>query len=239
MNGLFSGSLKVLKCYIIKEHVPHGHDVSRTRARSRKGADEPPLFSAERSRIGSTKNQTLTYVQFKYIYICIHVTQLFSWNTLSNRIGETVIENAIKRERERNVKLVEYRSFETSVSIYWYFRYNWSNKDQESEWSKTINGGTAVWWSIRAALSPNRPLPQGQGLDKPLASVESTADVNNRVSSEQNKLGSVDGFRKGGNVLLLLSSQETSFVRGIGKKKSEKKGRGEKKRNKRGHKSRA
>lgn len=52
-------------------------------------------------------------------------------------------------------------------------------------------------WRIRAALSPNRPLPQGQDLDEALASVESTADVNNRVSSEQNKLGSVRGFRKG------------------------------------------
>ena len=106
-------------------------------------------------------------------------------------------------------------------------------------------------WRIRAALSPNRPLPQGQDLDEALAFVESTADVNNRVSSEQNKLGSVRGFRKGDvffsflffffftllySAYIVPRGTKQTFVRWYREEEGGKEKK--KKRNKRGHKSR-
>lgn len=84
----------------------------------------------------------------------------------------------------------------------------------------------------RVALSPNRPLPQGQDLDKARASVESTADVNSRVSSEQNKAGSVGGFRKGGDELALAAGEGRDgtswFVVSRREKVKTKKGEGKK-----------
>lgn len=83
-----------------------------------------------------------------------------------------------------------------------YFRCNWVIRIESLNGRKLLMEGR---W--RVALSPNRPLPQGQDLDKARASVESTADVNSRVSSEQNKAGSVGGFRKGGDELALARAE--------------------------------
>lgn len=56
-----------------------------------------------------------------------------------------------------------------------------------------------MWRRLRAALSPNRPLPQGQDLDNSSSRFrrQSTADVNNRVSSKA-KQTRLARFRKEG-----------------------------------------